>query len=98
MLRVAPVIPFPLLNPLMGLTTMRALPFFAWSYVGMLGGTVVWVVVGQGIGRSGLGALADPRLWLLVAMLGVAMWWASRVSRRWLVVPGAGVRTLESLR
>jgi uncharacterized membrane protein YdjX (TVP38/TMEM64 family) len=83
MLRVAPAIPFPLLNPLMGLTSMRVLPYFVWSYLGMLGGTLMWVWLGQGLGSNGLDLLVDPRLWLVAAMLVLSATWASRMSRRW---------------
>jgi uncharacterized membrane protein YdjX (TVP38/TMEM64 family) len=98
LLRMAPLIPFPLLNPLMGLTTMRAAPFFLWSYFGMLGGTVVWVLVGQGMGQVGLEVLRDPRLWLLVALLALATLWAARVSRRWQVLPVAERPAAETVR
>jgi uncharacterized membrane protein YdjX (TVP38/TMEM64 family) len=50
-LRVAPVIPYFILNWLCGLTTMRVWPFFWVSFVGMLPGTAVYVNAGNEIAK-----------------------------------------------
>ncbi|MGL4233880.1 MAG: TVP38/TMEM64 family protein [Casimicrobium sp.] len=50
-LRVAPVIPYFILNWLIGLTTMRAWPFFWVSFLGMLPGTAVYVNAGNEIAK-----------------------------------------------
>jgi uncharacterized membrane protein YdjX (TVP38/TMEM64 family) len=50
-LRVAPVIPYFVLNWLCGLTTMRVWPFFWVSFVGMLPGTAVYVNAGNEIAK-----------------------------------------------
>ncbi len=83
LLRTAPVIPFPLLNPMMGLTTMRVVPFCAWSYLGMLGGTALWVLVGQGLAQAGLAVVEDVRVWALLGLLVALAVGARRLSRRW---------------
>lgn len=45
-LRLIPVFPFFLINLAMGLTAMRLLPYFVVSQVGMLPGTIVYVLAG----------------------------------------------------
>ncbi|TAG77374.1 MAG: TVP38/TMEM64 family protein [Betaproteobacteria bacterium] len=50
-LRVAPVIPYFILNWLVGLTTMRVWPFFWVSFVGMLPGTAVYVNAGNELSK-----------------------------------------------
>jgi uncharacterized membrane protein YdjX (TVP38/TMEM64 family) len=84
LLRLAPAIPFPLLNPLMGLTSIRIAPFFLWSWIGMLGGTLLWVWVGEGLARAGLAVLGDLRVWAVLAGLVVlgalSRAWAGRLS------------------
>jgi uncharacterized membrane protein YdjX (TVP38/TMEM64 family) len=49
LLRLAPVIPFALINPLMGLTTMRPWTFFWVSAVGMAAGSAVYAMAGAGV-------------------------------------------------
>jgi uncharacterized membrane protein YdjX (TVP38/TMEM64 family) len=50
-LRVAPVIPYFVLNWLIGLTTMRVWPFFWVSFIGMLPGTAVYVNAGRELSK-----------------------------------------------
>jgi uncharacterized membrane protein YdjX (TVP38/TMEM64 family) len=50
-LRVAPVIPYFVLNWLCGLTPMRTWPFFWVSFVGMLPGTALYVNAGNEIAK-----------------------------------------------
>ena len=49
LLRLAPVIPYSMVNPLMGLTPMRAPVFFAVSAVGMWLGSAVYALAGAGL-------------------------------------------------
>jgi len=49
-LRLMPVVPFGVINLLMGLTTMRSRTFYAVSQIGMLASTVVFVSAGQQLG------------------------------------------------
>lgn len=50
-LRLAPVVPFPVLNGLIGLTTLRPWTFWWTSFVGMLPGTAVYVYAGSTLGQ-----------------------------------------------
>lgn len=50
-LRLAPVVPFPLLNGLVGLTLLRPWTFWWTSFVGMLPGTAVYVYAGSTLGQ-----------------------------------------------
>jgi uncharacterized membrane protein YdjX (TVP38/TMEM64 family) len=52
LLRVAPVVPFPALNPLMGLTSMPAWTFFWVSAVGMAAGSAAYAMAGAGFGAA----------------------------------------------
>jgi len=49
-LRLMPVVPFGVINLLMGLTAMRTRTFYAVSQIGMLASTVVFVSAGQQLG------------------------------------------------
>lgn len=51
-LRLAPVIPYPVLNPLMGLTTMPPARFFAVSLLGMLAGSAAYTLAGAALTRG----------------------------------------------
>jgi len=64
-LRLVPVIPFFLVNLLMGLTPMGAARFYAVSQIGMLAGTVVYVNAG-----TQLAAIQSPGDVLSPALLG----------------------------
>jgi uncharacterized membrane protein YdjX (TVP38/TMEM64 family) len=50
-LRVAPVIPYFILNWIVGLTQMRAWPFFWVSFLGMIPGTALYVNAGRELGQ-----------------------------------------------
>lgn len=52
MLRLAPVIPYPLINPLMGLSTMPVRQFFGVSLLGMLAGSAAYVYAGTVLGTA----------------------------------------------
>jgi uncharacterized membrane protein YdjX (TVP38/TMEM64 family) len=62
-LRLAPVVPFPVLNPLMGLSAMPAGRYFWVSLLGMLAGSAAYVQAGIGLQRAAAGgAWASPAL------------------------------------
>ncbi len=50
-LRLVPVMPFFIINILMGLTKIKTRTFFLVSQVGMLPGTILYIFVGTNIGR-----------------------------------------------
>jgi uncharacterized membrane protein YdjX (TVP38/TMEM64 family) len=66
-LRVAPVIPYFILNWLCGLTTMRVWPFFWVSFVGMLPGTAVYVNAGNEIAK--IDSLGNIFSWHIIASM-----------------------------
>jgi uncharacterized membrane protein YdjX (TVP38/TMEM64 family) len=66
-LRVAPVIPYFVLNWLCGLTTMRVWPFFWVSFVGMLPGTAVYVNAGNEIAK--IDSMGNIFSWNIVVSL-----------------------------
>lgn len=71
-LRMVPVFPFFVVNLLMGLTSMRALPFYAVSQVGMLAGTIVYVFAGTQLARiESLGDVMSPGLVAAFTLLGL---------------------------
>ena len=71
-LRLVPVVPFFMINLLMGLTPMRAGTFYWVSQVGMLAGTLVYVNAGtQLAGIDSLRGILSPALIASFALLGV---------------------------
>ncbi|MFM7736926.1 MAG: TVP38/TMEM64 family protein [Alphaproteobacteria bacterium] len=84
-LRLVPVFPFFLVNPLVGLTSLPARTFAWVSQLGMLPGTVVYVNAGTRLAdvRS-LDGILSPGLLLAFALLGVfplaAKWIARAVA------------------
>jgi len=86
-LRLIPVVPFFLINLLMGLTRMKARTFYAVSQLGMLAGTVVFVNAGTQLARlDSLQGILSPALIGSFALLGVfpllARWLVNAVQRR----------------
>jgi uncharacterized membrane protein YdjX (TVP38/TMEM64 family) len=76
-LRVAPVIPYVLINPLMGLTAMPTRQFFGVSLLGMLAGSAAYVYAGTVLARAGaLHALASPSMWAALLALAALPWLA----------------------
>lgn len=83
-LRLVPIVPFFLINLLMGLTPMRAWAFYWVSQVGMLAGTVVYVNAGTQLARiNHLTGLLSPGLLLSFALLGLFPWLAKLGLNRW---------------
>lgn len=71
-LRLVPLFPYFLVNPVMGLTRLRTLTFFWVSQLGMLPGTVVYVNAGAQVGRvESLSGVLTPALLGSFALLGV---------------------------
>lgn len=72
-LRLAPVVPFVLLNLLMGLTRIRVWDFAWISALGMAPATVLYVHAGTELGQlQSMDDLRSPGLWW--ALLGLAIW------------------------
>lgn len=81
-LRLVPVVPFFLINLLMGLTNIRTLTFFWVSLVGMLAGTAVYVNAGTQLAAlTSLSGILSPGLIGSFVILAVFPWLA-----RWIVV------------
>jgi uncharacterized membrane protein YdjX (TVP38/TMEM64 family) len=59
-LRLLPVMPYAVVNPLMGLTAMRTRGFLLVSALGMLPGSVVYAMVGAGMGSWMAGGASWP--------------------------------------
>jgi pyruvate/2-oxoglutarate dehydrogenase complex dihydrolipoamide dehydrogenase (E3) component/uncharacterized membrane protein YdjX (TVP38/TMEM64 family) len=71
-LRLIPVVPFFVLNLLMGLTRIRTWTYFWVSQVGMLAGTVVYVNAGTQIAKiDSLQSIASPALIGSFVLLGL---------------------------
>lgn len=71
-LRLIPVIPFFIINLVMGLTPLRLTTFYWVSQLGMLPGTAVYVNAGSQIGRiESLGGILSPALLISFALIGV---------------------------
>ena len=87
-LRVAPVIPFALVNPLMGLSTMSTRQFFGVSLLGMLGGSAAYVYAGTALAQArGWQDLTSPSMGTALLLLAALPWglrWAySRARPGW---------------
>ena len=84
-LRVAPVIPFGLVNPLMGLSAMPTRQFFTVSLAGMLAGSAAYVYAGTALGQArGWQDLLSPGVVAALCLLAALPWLARtawRVSR-----------------
>ena len=79
-LRVAPVIPYALINPLMGLSAMPLRQFFCVSLLGMLAGSAAYVYAGTVLSEaSSWSTLFTPRLMAALLALALVPWLA-----RWL--------------
>ena len=83
-LRLAPVVPYGLLNPLMGLTSMRTSTYFAVSALGMLAGTMAYVYAGLALGSvRSLSGLLQPEVMGALAALALLPWLLRPLARRW---------------
>ena len=71
-LRLVPLVPFFMINLLMGLTKMKTLTFYGVSQLGMLAGTAVYVNAGTQLARlDSLQGILSPVLLGSFALLGV---------------------------
>ena len=71
-LRLIPVVPFFVINLLMGLTKLRTRTFYAVSQLGMLAGTAVYVNAGTQLAAiASLKDIASPRLLGAFVLLGI---------------------------
>lgn len=78
-LRLIPVVPFFVLNLVMGLTRMPALRFYWVSQLGMLAGTAVYVNAGTQLGTiEQVADIVSPSLLLSFALLAAFPWLARR--------------------
>ncbi len=83
-LRVAPVIPYALVNPLMGLSAMPTSRFFAVSFLGMLPGSAVYVYAGTVLSHvKSWQDLFTPALVLAFVALAALPWLARWCSQRY---------------
>lgn len=69
LMRLVPIFPFNLLNYGFGLTRVRFWTYVLWSWIGMLPGTIVYVVGGDAVSQS----LDGKVPWTLVIALIVAI-------------------------
>lgn len=82
MLRLVPVVPFFLINLLMGLTHIRTATFYWVSQLGMLAGTLVYINAGTQLARvDSLSGILSPAVLLSFALLGVFPLVAKRVGQ-----------------
>ena len=71
-IRMVPLFPFFLVNLVMGLTSMRVLPFYVVSQVGMLAGTLVFVFAGTELAKiDSVSEVLNPGLILSLSLLGL---------------------------
>ncbi len=71
-LRLTPIVPFFVVNLLMGLTSIRAVTFYWVSQLGMLALTMVYVNAGTQLAQlRSLSDVVNPWLWGSLALMGV---------------------------
>ncbi|MEB3222252.1 MAG: FAD-dependent oxidoreductase [Candidatus Sericytochromatia bacterium] len=74
-LRLVPVVPFVVVNLVMGLTAMEAWTFAWVSQLGMLAGTVAYVNAGTQLAHvASLADVVAPSVWGAFAVLGLLPW------------------------
>jgi uncharacterized membrane protein YdjX (TVP38/TMEM64 family) len=86
-LRLAPLIPYPVLNPLLGLTRLPAARFFGASATGMFAGSALYAWLGAELGHAAgwRDLLAPPVLAAVAALMVLPL--ALRAALAWLA-PG----------
>ncbi len=83
-LRLVPVVPFVLVNLVMGLTPLPVRSFYLASQIGMLPGTLVYVNAGTQLAQlRGLEGILTPPLLLSLALLGAFPWLARLALEGW---------------
>lgn len=79
-LRLVPLVPFFIINLLMGLTQMRTRTYYLVSQLGMLAGTAVYVNAGTQLAQlDSLQGILSPALLGSLGLLGLFPWLARRV-------------------
>lgn len=79
-LRLVPVVPFFLINLVMGLTNLPARTFYWVSQVGMFAGTIVYVNAGTQLGKiDSLSGILSPALLASFVLLGIFPLIAKRI-------------------
>lgn len=96
-LRLIPVVPFFVINLVMGLTKMKTLTFYAVSQIGMLAGTLVYVNAGTQLAQiDSLKGILSPGLLGSFVLLGVfpliAKWIVGLVQKRKVYARWASVK------
>ncbi len=96
-LRLIPVVPFFVINLVMGLTKMKALTFYAVSQIGMLAGTLVYVNAGTQLAQiDSLQGILSPALLGSFVLLGlfplIAKWIVGLLQKRKVYARWAGVK------
>jgi pyruvate/2-oxoglutarate dehydrogenase complex dihydrolipoamide dehydrogenase (E3) component/uncharacterized membrane protein YdjX (TVP38/TMEM64 family) len=96
-LRLIPVVPFFVINLVMGLTTMKARTFYWVSQLGMFAGTVVYVNAGTQLARlDSLRGILSPALLGSFVLLGlfplIARWIVGAVRKRQVYARWKGVK------
>jgi uncharacterized membrane protein YdjX (TVP38/TMEM64 family) len=87
-LRLVPVVPFFLLNTLMGLTPIRLRTYWWASQIGMLPATVVYVYAGstvpdlQTLTQANPSDILSPQLFIAFALLGIFPFAVKAIMRR----------------
>ncbi len=90
-LRLLPVIPFALVNVVVGLSGMKAWTFAWISFVGMLAGTFVYVNAGSQLAEiETAGDIYSPRVLLSLAALALLPWLLKLAYGAWERRAGAG--------
>jgi uncharacterized membrane protein YdjX (TVP38/TMEM64 family) len=76
-LRLTPVVPFFLINLVMGLTSIKTLTYFIVSQIGMLPATIVYVNAGSELSKlESLTSVLSPRIILSFTLIGIFPWLA----------------------
>ncbi len=96
-LRLIPVVPFFVINLVMGLTKMKALTFYLVSQIGMLAGTLVYVNAGTQLAQiDSLQGILSPALLGSFVLLGVfpliAKWIVGLLQKRKVYARWASVK------
>lgn len=82
-LRLAPVIPYAVINPLLGLSSMPTRQFFGVSLAGMLAGSAAYVYAGTTLAQvRGWGDLFAPGLMAALLALALLPWLVRAAWRR----------------
>ena len=82
-LRLVPLVPFFVVNLVMGMTRIPVLLFYWVSQAGMAPATLIFVFAGTRIAAIGTGPVLTPGLFVALSLLGVSPW-VGRFLARWL--------------